>query len=134
MLLEADRSWHVRASRPFGAAAMHDEQTSHRTRIPAWVILLVAIVALAIATAAMTATLMGRATNPVVGSMMSGQQGIGMFGGPGPRTVTAQNRGMPASSSARRQGRGSSRSSPGLATPSVRRTSRSFAARPSGSW
>ncbi len=66
---------------------MNDEQVSSRTGIPSWVVLLIAVAALVIATTALTASLLGRAAPPALGGMMGdmmagdGMMGGGMMGG-----------------------------------------------------
>lgn len=64
---------------------MNQESASPRTQMPVSVMFLVAVLGLVVATAALTATLLGpRQTMPMAGSMMSGSQGVGMMGGRGP--------------------------------------------------
>lgn len=64
---------------------MDDHQASPRAPIPVWALLLVAVLALVVATAVLTATmLVGQQTGSIAGSMMSGAQGFGMMGGRGP--------------------------------------------------
>jgi len=55
---------------------MNEERTTSRQTIPAWTMLLVAVAALVIATAALTATLVGRAATPAPGWMMGGYGGM----------------------------------------------------------
>ena len=60
---------------------MNDERATHGSGIPQWVVLLVAVMALVVATAALTATLVGRPSSSVPGGGMMG--GYGMMGGGG---------------------------------------------------
>ncbi len=53
---------------------MNEAQTTARHAIPSWLIILIAVIALAIATAALTATLVGRAS---VGGFFGGMMGGG---------------------------------------------------------
>ena len=64
---------------------MNQEHAPSRAAIPTWAVLLVGVVALVVATAALTATLLGRGTSPAFGGMMGSGFGpttgrIGMMG------------------------------------------------------
>jgi plastocyanin len=64
---------------------VNEQHAQPQAQIPAWALLLVAVVAIVLATAALTATLLGRQQNlTVTGSMMAGAPGIGMMGRNGP--------------------------------------------------
>jgi uncharacterized cupredoxin-like copper-binding protein len=60
---------------------MNAERLTSESGIPRWVILLVAVAALIVATAALTATLVGRSSSPIPAGGMMG--GAGMMGGYG---------------------------------------------------
>jgi plastocyanin len=66
---------------------MNDEPSAGRTGVPLWMVLLVAIAALVLATAALTATLLGggavRPTTVSMNGLPGGMMGGGMMGGYG---------------------------------------------------